>query len=124
MKKTGHLFLIFFLIILVVASLAVFLFSKSAFSVLDQNLGIKVDNLPDVPLASSQGSLDTSVMSDPRFTALQSSVSFSAAAVCQTPVGKREIQTVVNGATTTKSEILRCVQGNGVPLLTPVKSHQ
>lgn len=115
MKKTSRLLFILLIILLVLSGLAAFFWRVDAYQALNYAAGIDSESLPEVSGTAAKDTIDTAILKDARFVGLKDTVEFSALDICRSAVGKREVEVIINGATTTKSEVLTCVQGNNVP---------
>jgi flagellar basal body-associated protein FliL len=115
MKKTSSLIFILLIVLLALTGLAAFFWRDDAYQALDYAADIDSQSLPEVSGTAAKDTIDTTILKDARFTNLKDTVEFEAADICHSAVGKRQVEVIVNGATTTKSEVLTCVQGNNVP---------
>lgn len=132
MKKGYQAILIILILLIIAGGLALFLWRDQALNFLNVKAGVADLELTGKTIAASKDTLDTSILSVPKFVALKNNVNnFDFDSICKKPTGK--VTTVVGialaaaatsteeAATSTSVKQKNCVLGNNIPFPVPVK---
>lgn len=128
MKKGFQAILYIVIILILLVCLVLFLFRDQALSFLNESTGVASLEIAAKVATSSKDTLDTSLLSTPKFTTLKNNVSsFDFDSICKAPIGKTAAAVVaiqsVEGATSTEVIVAprNCTPGNNIPFPVPVK---